>query len=298
MKSALIPCEVQNRIFYILLVLEAIHAITSCAAALNSRSASLRGVAGTSTHSCDCGIQHSLALSTFLKGRTQSSAVLWAASLHMGFTAVSESACRTHGHLLRLQPGRLLHPQRSVSVFRTPNRGKALCAGTPALLPAEMQVAQSRASKGFGGPLSYEQHDFTGGRRCTAPRAGLQIDWSDPDTLTGLLGGLLGLAVGIGAPLFYISRDRADEKKLEELRELNRQTFKETGQYLTEVRSCLVHTHLISLKAFSFTQLITNGSFPHLEIAYCSLLSWCSCTGRVESSCSIHLTILYESLDH
>lgn len=45
----------------------------------------------------------------------------------------------------------------------------------------------------------------------------------------------MGLSVGIGAPLFYISRDRADEKKLEELRELNRQTFKETGQYLTEV---------------------------------------------------------------
>ena len=63
----------------------------------------------------------------------------------------------------------------------------------------------------------------------------MQIDWSDPDTLTGLLGGILGLGIGIGAPLFYISRDRADEKKLEELRELNRQTFKETGQYLTEV---------------------------------------------------------------
>ena len=76
---------------------------------------------------------------------------------------------------------------------------------------------------------------LAGGRRCPAPRAGLQIDWSDPDTLTGLLGGILGLGIGIGAPLFYISRDRADEKKLEELRELNRQTFKETGQYLTEV---------------------------------------------------------------
>ena len=74
-----------------------------------------------------------------------------------------------------------------------------------------------------------------------APKAGLQIDWNDPDTLTGVLGGILGLSIGIGAPLFYISRDRADEKKLEELRELNRQTFKETGQYLTEV-TLLVHT--------------------------------------------------------
>lgn len=69
----------------------------------------------------------------------------------------------------------------------------------------------------------------------------MQIDWSDPDTLTGLLGGILGLAVGIGAPLFYISRDRADDKKLEELRELNRQTFKETGQYLTEVCASALH---------------------------------------------------------
>ena len=68
-----------------------------------------------------------------------------------------------------------------------------------------------------------------------APRAGLEIDWSDPDTLTAVAGGILGLAVGIGAPLFYISRDEIDEKRLEELRELNRQTFKETGEYLSEV---------------------------------------------------------------
>ncbi|CAL8469063.1 g8604 [Coccomyxa elongata] len=43
-----------------------------------------------------------------------------------------------------------------------------------------------------------------------------------------------GLLVGIGAPLFYISRDEKDEQRLEELRELNRQTFKETGEYLSE----------------------------------------------------------------
>ena len=30
------------------------------------------------------------------------------------------------------------------------------------------------------------------------PRAGL--DWSDPDTLVGVAGAVLGLAVGIGAP--------------------------------------------------------------------------------------------------
>lgn len=117
-------------------------------------------------------------------------------------------------------------------------------------------------------------------------RAGLEIDWSDPDTLVGVAGAVLGLAVGIGAPpacltgqfglpytvrvwasctaavlyhifallcsicsvqpdaapsagapLFYISRDERDEQRLEELRQLNRQTFKETGEYLSEVRS-------------------------------------------------------------
>ncbi|KAK9908019.1 hypothetical protein WJX75_001689 [Coccomyxa subellipsoidea] len=74
-----------------------------------------------------------------------------------------------------------------------------------------------------------------GGRAArTVPRAGLEIDWSDPDTLIGVAGGVLGLVVGIGAPLFYISRDEKDEERLEELRELNRQTFKETGEYLTE----------------------------------------------------------------
>lgn len=65
-------------------------------------------------------------------------------------------------------------------------------------------------------------------------RAGIEIDWSDPDTLIGVAGAVLGLAVGIGAPIFYASRDELDEKRLEELRELNRQTFKETGEYLTE----------------------------------------------------------------
>ena len=69
-----------------------------------------------------------------------------------------------------------------------------------------------------------------------ATRAGLDLDWSDPDTLIGLAGAVLGITVGIGAPLFYISRDEADEKRLEELRELNRQTYKETGEYMTEVR--------------------------------------------------------------
>ena len=90
-----------------------------------------------------------------------------------------------------------------------------------------------------------------GGRAArTVPRAGLEIDWSDPDTLIGVAGGVLGLVVGIGAPLFYISRDEKDEERLEELRELNRQTFKETGEYLTEVGQERDVTGMVHAKCF------------------------------------------------
>lgn len=67
--------------------------------------------------------------------------------------------------------------------------------------------------------------------------AALEIDWTDPDVQIGVLGGVLGLGLGIGAPLFYSMRDDRDEERLEELRALNRATFKETGEYLTEVRA-------------------------------------------------------------
>ena len=65
-------------------------------------------------------------------------------------------------------------------------------------------------------------------------QAGIELDWSDPDTLTGAFAAVLGIVVGIGAPLFYISRDNADDKRLADLRELNRQNYKETGKYLSE----------------------------------------------------------------
>lgn len=64
--------------------------------------------------------------------------------------------------------------------------------------------------------------------------ADLDLDWSDPDTQIGALGAFLGLALGIGAPAFYASRDDYDEKRLEELRALNRATKEETGEYLSK----------------------------------------------------------------
>lgn len=62
----------------------------------------------------------------------------------------------------------------------------------------------------------------------------VSIDWSDPDVQIGALGAFLGLALGIGAPIFYISRDERDEERLEELRALNRATKEETGEYMSQ----------------------------------------------------------------
>jgi len=64
--------------------------------------------------------------------------------------------------------------------------------------------------------------------------AALDIDWTDPDVQIGAFGAFLGLSVGIGAPLFYISRDERDDERLEELRALNRATKAETGEYLSD----------------------------------------------------------------
>lgn len=69
--------------------------------------------------------------------------------------------------------------------------------------------------------------------------AALEIDWSDPDVQIGAFGAFLGVTVGIGVPLFYISRDERDEARLEELRALNRATKAETGEYLTPVSHTL-----------------------------------------------------------
>ena len=64
--------------------------------------------------------------------------------------------------------------------------------------------------------------------------AALEIDWTDPDVQIGAFGAVLGLSVGIGAPIFYISRDVRDDERLEELRALNRATKAETGEYLSD----------------------------------------------------------------
>jgi len=62
----------------------------------------------------------------------------------------------------------------------------------------------------------------------------VEVDWSDPDVQIGALGAFLGVTMGIGVPIFYISRDERDEERLEELRALNRATKEATGEYMSD----------------------------------------------------------------
>lgn len=91
-------------------------------------------------------------------------------------------------------------------------------------LPARVQPCFTKLS--FGSALR-QQH------RCRA----IEFDFSDPDTQVSVAGIVLGLVFGLGAPAWYINRLDRDEERLEEIRALNRATFKETGEYLSEVCS-------------------------------------------------------------
>jgi hypothetical protein len=78
----------------------------------------------------------------------------------------------------------------------------------------------------------------------------LDVDWSDPDVQIGALGAFLGIALGVGVPIFYISRDERDEERLEEIRALNRATKAETGEYMSDVGFLLSCCDLFLLHVF------------------------------------------------
>lgn len=62
----------------------------------------------------------------------------------------------------------------------------------------------------------------------------IELDFSDPDTQLSVAGVVLGLVLGLGAPAWYINRTERDEERLEELRAINRATYEQTGEYMTE----------------------------------------------------------------
>lgn len=70
--------------------------------------------------------------------------------------------------------------------------------------------------------------------RPVRPCRAIELDFSDPDTQLSIAGVILGLVAGIGAPVWYVSRTERDEERLEELRAMNRATFQETGEYMSD----------------------------------------------------------------
>lgn len=71
-------------------------------------------------------------------------------------------------------------------------------------------------------------------QRLLAPCRAIELDFSDPDTQLSVAGVVLGLLLGIGAPVWYVQRTERDEERLEELRAINRATFEETGEYMSD----------------------------------------------------------------
>lgn len=98
------------------------------------------------------------------------------------------------------------------------------------------QPASAR-SHGPARPLRLQHRRRAPARQhIVSPPRAIDIDFSDSDTWVGIAAVVLGLGLGIGAPIFYTQRIDEDEKSLEELRKRNRENFKETGEYLSEVR--------------------------------------------------------------
>mmetsp|Transcript_31374 Transcript_31374/g.55162 ORF Transcript_31374/g.55162 Transcript_31374/m.55162 type:complete len:182 (-) Transcript_31374:308-853(-) len=116
---------------------------------------------------------------------------------------------------LALSVGRL----SSVSGMRMPI--------APALTPANPHVFSRNAMV----PKELGPKAKQGGR---VARRAIEIDMTDPDIQKAIGGALLGVLGGIGFPIFYKLRDNADQERLKDIREMNRQQFEETGSYMTD----------------------------------------------------------------
>lgn len=104
----------------------------------------------------------------------------------------------------------------------------ALAAGSRSQLCRPSVQIPSAAFRGsLVRPAKHQQ-------RLSTPCRAIELDFSDPDTQLSVAGVILGLVVGIGAPVWYVKRTERDEERLQELRALNRATYQETGEYMSD----------------------------------------------------------------
>ena len=61
-----------------------------------------------------------------------------------------------------------------------------------------------------------------------------QLAGFDGETLTTVLAAVLGIAAGLGIPIFFVTQENRDKERIEEIRELNRATLKATGGQMSE----------------------------------------------------------------
>jgi len=58
-------------------------------------------------------------------------------------------------------------------------------------------------------------------------------DW-DEETITTVVAAVLGIGAGLGIPIFFVTQEKRDKERIEEIRELNRATLKATGEQMSE----------------------------------------------------------------
>jgi hypothetical protein len=56
----------------------------------------------------------------------------------------------------------------------------------------------------------------------------------DEETITTVVAAVLGIAAGLGIPIFFVTQEKRDKERIEEIRELNRATLKATGEQMSE----------------------------------------------------------------
>merc|ERR1712146_127094 len=123
----------------------------------------------------------------------------------------------------------------SSGLSRTQNRAINCRAGRDCTAIRQQNIVLPHKSALTAIPTTKERSIASGKSRFEklVPRA-IEIDWSDPDIQLAFAGAFLGLAGGIGFPISYKLRDDADQERLKDIREMNRQQFEETGEYMSE----------------------------------------------------------------